>query len=209
MAKKRATQSSWRTSPPPSARESLGFDAVFTDAEAGLLMLGAVPAEMDDKWFVYFNDGWLHFHRSWTGFHIYALRLDGSPGGVRVTDSWVNREPDQVLQHRHRVRPSAGALPDRSPPARKGRERSGSAAGGWRRQAARRRLTSTGPRDRAAQRHDDRWSGSGLRGRAPTRTGGQPWARPRSPDARAGSSPRQSRRRGSRRRRGASSRQWA
>jgi hypothetical protein len=59
------------------------------------MMLGAIPADMDDKWFVYFHDGWLHFHRSWTGFHIYALRLDGSPGGVRVTDSWVNRDPDQ------------------------------------------------------------------------------------------------------------------
>jgi len=95
MAKKRATQSSWRTSPPPSARESLAFEAVFTDSEAELMMLGAIPADMDDKWFVYFHDGWLHFHRSWTGFHIYALRLDGSPGGVRVTDSWVNRDPDQ------------------------------------------------------------------------------------------------------------------
>ena len=95
MAKKRATQSSWRTSPPPSAQEPLAFEAVFTDSEAELMMLGAIPADMDDKWFVYFHDGWLHFHRSWTGFHIYALRLDGSPGGVRVTDSWVNRDPDQ------------------------------------------------------------------------------------------------------------------
>ena len=92
---KRATQSSWRISPSPSQRESLALDAVFTDAEAERLMLGLIPAEMEDKWFVYFDEGWLHFHRSWTGFHIYALRLDGSPGGVRVTDSWVNRDPNQ------------------------------------------------------------------------------------------------------------------
>lgn len=92
---KRATQGSWRISAAMSQRDALGFDALYTDAEAERLMLGLIPAEMEDKWFVYFDDGWLHFHRSWTGFHIFALRLDGSPAGVRVTESWVNRDPNQ------------------------------------------------------------------------------------------------------------------
>jgi hypothetical protein len=35
------------------------------------------------------------FHRSWTGAAIYALRLDGSSLGVRVVESWVNRNPEQ------------------------------------------------------------------------------------------------------------------
>ncbi|MFJ5485933.1 hypothetical protein [Pectobacterium actinidiae] len=56
---------------------------------------GVIPKQMEDKWFIYFEDGWLRFHRSWTGFFIYALKLDGSPAGVRVTDSWVNRDPTQ------------------------------------------------------------------------------------------------------------------
>jgi hypothetical protein len=90
-----ATSSSWKHLPPPAEREPLGFEALFTDEEAEQLMLGLVPDQMEDKWFVYYEDGWLRFHRSWTGAFIYALRLDGSPAGVRVVDSWVNRNRQQ------------------------------------------------------------------------------------------------------------------
>jgi hypothetical protein len=58
-------------------------------------MQGLIPQQMEDKWFVYFADGWLNFHRSWTGAHIYALRLDSAAAGVRIAESWVNREPEQ------------------------------------------------------------------------------------------------------------------
>lgn len=56
---------------------------------------GFVPEEMEDKWFIYFDEGWLFFHRSWSGALIYALRLEDSPEGVRVVESWVNRDPQQ------------------------------------------------------------------------------------------------------------------
>lgn len=59
------------------------------------MRLGFLPQNMDDKWFVYFADGWLNFHRSWTGAHIYALKLDGSPFGVRVVEAWVSRDEEQ------------------------------------------------------------------------------------------------------------------
>jgi hypothetical protein len=95
MATKQATSSSWQHLPLPDEREPLGFDALFTDADAEHLMLGLIPQEMEDKWFVYFENGWLRFHRSWTGYCIYALRLDGCPVGVRVVESWANRNPQQ------------------------------------------------------------------------------------------------------------------
>ena len=109
METKQATSSSWQHLPLPDERETLGFEAFFTDAEAEHLMLGLIPQAMEDKWFVYFEDGWLRFHRSWTGYCIYALRLDGSPLGVRVLESWVNRNPQQytatdVAEDRARVR---------------------------------------------------------------------------------------------------------
>ena len=58
-------------------------------------MRGLIPRQMEDKWFIYFHEEWLYFLRSWTGAYVFALRLDGSPAGVRVTDSWVNREPNE------------------------------------------------------------------------------------------------------------------
>lgn len=73
---------------------------MFTDAESEQLTCGLVPVEMEDKWFVYFEDGWLRFHRSWTGAFIYALRLDGSPAGVRVVESWVSRDSEYWPENR-------------------------------------------------------------------------------------------------------------
>ena len=50
---------------------------------------------MDDSWFIYSEDGWIYFHRSWTGVCIFALKLDGSPVGVRTVNSWMNRDVSQ------------------------------------------------------------------------------------------------------------------
>jgi hypothetical protein len=52
---------------------------------------------MDDKWFIFFEKGWLYFHRSWTGHCIYAVRLDGSPAGVRIVEAWANRDREQYV----------------------------------------------------------------------------------------------------------------
>src|ERR1700756_5544565 len=91
----RATITSWKTLPPPEQREPLGFTAEFTDAETELLVFGLIPREMEDKWFICLHQGWLLFHRSWTGACIYGLRLEAVRGGARVTDSWVSRDPAQ------------------------------------------------------------------------------------------------------------------
>jgi hypothetical protein len=96
----RATRTSWKTLPPPALREPLDFAAVFDNSEAELLVLGLIPSGMADKWFVYFEgsahrQGWLLFHRSWTGACIYGLQLEGSPVGARVVESWVSRDPAQ------------------------------------------------------------------------------------------------------------------
>ena len=91
----RATRDSWKCLPAPDLREPLEFDRLFTDTEAEQLMRGLIPEAMEDKWFIYFEEGWLRFHRSWTGAFIYALRLDDSPGGVRVVEAWANRNPEE------------------------------------------------------------------------------------------------------------------
>jgi hypothetical protein len=86
-----ATSSSWKHLPPPLEREDLAFEARFTDSEVAEIRRGLIPRTMEDKWFIYFADGWLHFHRSWTGVLIYALRLEDTPSGTTVSESWVNR----------------------------------------------------------------------------------------------------------------------
>lgn len=90
-----ATAQSWKHLPPPSRCDDLGFEACFDSDETERLKHGLVPEGMEDKWFIYFEDDWLRFHRSWTGAFIYALRLERTASGFCVAESWVNRDPEQ------------------------------------------------------------------------------------------------------------------
>ena len=82
----------------PSKRVPLGFDALYDAPEADIIRRGLIPRAMEDKWFIYFEDSWLYFHRSWSGHCIYAIRFDESASGLRVVDSWVNRESEQYKE---------------------------------------------------------------------------------------------------------------
>jgi hypothetical protein len=93
-----ASGTSWKHLPEPVEREALAFEAKFTQAEHEQLALGLIPGAMEDKWFIYLEDGWLRFHRSWSGAYIYALRLEVATTGSRVVESWVNRNPMQYKQ---------------------------------------------------------------------------------------------------------------
>ncbi|MBK9577940.1 MAG: hypothetical protein IPO40_12770 [Fibrobacteres bacterium] len=90
-----ADQNSWKTLPLPLEKRPLGFTGCYNAAEAIKMKCGLIPGQMEDKWFVYFQEDWLYFLRSWTGACIYALRLEESPMGVCVVDSWVNRDKSQ------------------------------------------------------------------------------------------------------------------
>jgi hypothetical protein len=91
----KTTKESWKNLPLPKKREPLHFTALYTDARAEDVLMGHLPEDMDDRWFIYSDDGWIYFLRSWTGACIFAMKLDGSPAGVRVVDSWASRETSE------------------------------------------------------------------------------------------------------------------
>ena len=87
-------KSDWKTKPLPLKREKLGYEKFFSDADAEKLLNGYKPRDMDDKWFVYSEDGWIYFVRSWTGNHIFGLKLHFTAvGGAKVIESWFNSNP--------------------------------------------------------------------------------------------------------------------
>lgn len=90
-----ATRSAWKTLSPPRIFESLQFEGTFSGGEYQLIRKGVIPTAMEDKWFIFLEDDSVHFHRSWTGAEIYCIRLQCEDGKWRVSDSWVNRDPDQ------------------------------------------------------------------------------------------------------------------
>ena len=93
-----AQATDWNICPLPDRRVTVALDRLFTHEQVGRLRLGLIPEEMSDKWFVYWQDDTLHFHRSWTGHCIYIVRLAPESGGHRMTSADVNRDPEQYSE---------------------------------------------------------------------------------------------------------------
>lgn len=82
---------------------TLSLNCCFNADETARLKAGLVPADMDDRWFVFFEAEWLYLHRSWTGSCIFGVRLQEEllddlleqQHGVRVAQAWASREWDE------------------------------------------------------------------------------------------------------------------
>jgi hypothetical protein len=87
-----ATRSSWKIQPPPSIRQYFEFPMEFSKVDGEQIKLGYIPKDADDKWFIFFEDDWLYFHRSLTGICIYGVQLSSLSSGVRITSAWATRD---------------------------------------------------------------------------------------------------------------------
>ena len=50
---------------------------------------------MEDKWFIYWKNDGLFFHRSWTGYCIYVVRFVAKADNFMMIEADVNRDPEQ------------------------------------------------------------------------------------------------------------------
>ncbi|MCG9582534.1 hypothetical protein L1D09_13430 [Vibrio tubiashii] len=81
----------WKVKEVPDQKVDLGFKKVFSNSDASRLLRGYKPTEMEDKWFIYSEDSWVYFVRSWTGYYIFGIELsDNFQGEISVISSWVN-----------------------------------------------------------------------------------------------------------------------
>jgi len=54
---------------------------------------------------VFFEDGWLYAHRSWSGICRYMIRIDDNADGTaRVGETWVNMKERMTLSKDYDVR---------------------------------------------------------------------------------------------------------
>ncbi len=90
-----ASQDSWTTYPLPEKHVRLSAGWSFSLEEYQQLQQGLIPQVMEDKWFIYHQDGVLYFHRSWTGFCIFQVRFKAWDSGFRVAEILVSRDTDQ------------------------------------------------------------------------------------------------------------------
>lgn len=88
----------WKTRPFPETVKDLPFERAFNASEFAELKQGLRPKGMEDKWFIYYENETLNFHRSWTGHHVYQVKFllaDTSAKAIAVT---VNRDPAEYNQ---------------------------------------------------------------------------------------------------------------
>jgi CRISPR/Cas system CMR subunit Cmr4 (Cas7 group RAMP superfamily) len=82
----------WKTLPLPKEHAEMDFERTFSETEFQKIVQGILPEQMEDKWFIFFENNHIYFHRSWTGFCLFVLELDSQR---RVVKTLVNRNPEQ------------------------------------------------------------------------------------------------------------------
>jgi hypothetical protein len=95
-----ATKDSWKILPRPTDRAALAFTESYTLEEFWQMKRGLIPRQMEDKWFIYFEESWIYFHRSWTGACIYGIRFESSITRAFAVESWVSRNSTQYRETR-------------------------------------------------------------------------------------------------------------
>ncbi|HXV81623.1 MAG TPA: hypothetical protein VEG60_17220 [Candidatus Binatia bacterium] len=92
----RNSMGNWHSLMPMSeSRKRLPVEREFSREEYEQISLGVIPQGMDDRWFVFLEEDWLYFHRSWTGICIYQFRLEKRRDRYVIAEAWVNRDSDQ------------------------------------------------------------------------------------------------------------------
>ena len=90
-----AKRGDWKTTPLPTQRQSIAVARHYSADEFARLRDGVMPREMEDKWFVFYEEPWLYLHRSWTGYCVYQVRFTPIADGVQCVESLANRDAHQ------------------------------------------------------------------------------------------------------------------
>lgn len=81
------TRESWKVNSMKGKIASLRVHRTFSNGEMDQIRRGHLPEEMEDKWFMYFEDDCLHACRSWTGDTIYQVAFSKASSGTWRIDS--------------------------------------------------------------------------------------------------------------------------
>ncbi len=95
---KRTTAKDWNLHNLPAICSDLTFDRSFGTADRKKLVFGHLPEVMEDKWFIYYDQGVLNFHRSWTGFCVYRALCDDDGSSLLFKRVLINRDPTQYTE---------------------------------------------------------------------------------------------------------------
>ena len=87
-----ATRKSWKIEPMPEENKEVKLNISLNDEEIKQLKKGHKPEAMEDHWFMFYEDGKLYLHRSWSGYCIFIVEI---PEDGKITKAIVNRNKEQ------------------------------------------------------------------------------------------------------------------
>lgn len=90
----KARADSWKREP-FVAGNAVPYRASFTSGELERLSAGLVPKQMEDKWFVYYEEPHLFLHRSWTGQPVFRVKLRTTDAGAEVEEALSSGSQNQ------------------------------------------------------------------------------------------------------------------
>ena len=95
----KAHKSDWdRREPMPEESTTVSFHHEFSHEDYEKLQYGFIPEQMEDKWFIYFEDNKLYCHRSWTGFCLYIVEYEVSENSSQIVKITTNRDREQYTE---------------------------------------------------------------------------------------------------------------
>jgi|HubBroStandDraft_6_1064221.scaffolds.fasta_scaffold503226_1 hypothetical protein len=86
-----AASSSWKHTPFREGKP-IPYRATWSDVEFTSIRAGLIPAQMEDKWFIYYDEPHLFLHRSWSGQPVYRLAIVQGNKGFEVAESLWSTE---------------------------------------------------------------------------------------------------------------------
>jgi len=94
MADRVAMKGNWQTKPfTPEKTVKIQLNQKINKKKTLELKKGIIPQQMEDKWFVYYEDSYLYCHRSWTGILIYKMKLEpDSDESIIITEVEINAD---------------------------------------------------------------------------------------------------------------------
>ncbi len=90
-----ARRTDWQSKFMPAARVTVPLETRYSPQEMATIIRGLVPTEMEEKWFIFYEDGVLHCHRSWTGICIFRVHFKLCDSGWQAWQVEINRHSGQ------------------------------------------------------------------------------------------------------------------
>jgi hypothetical protein len=85
-----ATRDSWRSVDTGGPFAEIPWQARFSSEEFARICQGAIPEEMEDRWFAFVEHRHLYLVRSWTGLCIYRVDFAADHDAFVVEQAWVS-----------------------------------------------------------------------------------------------------------------------